>query len=394
MKTYLYSADILLPKKDFERWAVIACDQYTSDRGYWKEVEDLVGDVPSALNIILPEVYLAETEQRVQKINETMQEYLDNGVFNTLSNSLIYVEREITGGALRRGVIGMIDLEEYEYTGERDAIIRSTEQTVSERIPPRVKIRKNAPLELPHVMLFINDPEDTVIGQLTDKKGSLEKLYDFSLMKNSGNIKGFKVCQNDAQNINLALDRLSKEGFVFAVGDGNHSLATAKECYRQSGNGNCRYALVEVVNIYEKSIEFEPIYRVLFGCDKEHLLGEMKKKLNFCDSVDSQKITIVTKGNEEEISVMPTAKLPVGTLQTFLDGYIAENPSVEIDYIHGIEDTKRLCQMDGAVGFIFDGMKKDELFSAVAADGSLPRKTFSMGHADDKRFYIEARKLK
>lgn len=394
MKKYLYPADILLPKKDFEKWAVIACDQYTSDGEYWKNVENTVGDTPSALSIILPEFYLKETEQRIQKINAAMKSYLDGGVFTEYKNSMVYIEREITGGVIRHGIVGMIDLEEYDYNPGSSALCRATEQTVAERIPPRVKIRKNAPLEIPHVMVFINDPENRVLGPLSESKNSLSKLYDFSLMQKGGHIEGYLVEGAGCEEVNAALETLVDNGFLYAVGDGNHSLATAKECYRQNPTDKTRYALVEIVNIYDAAIEFEPIYRVLFNCDKEDLLAAMKKELHLTERAEgAHAFRMVDKNGSSMLYAEPDAKLPVGTLQAFLDRYISERAEVEIDYIHGIADTEKLCTAENTVGFIFDGMKKDELFAAVAADGSLPRKTFSMGHADDKRFYIEARKL-
>lgn len=393
MKKYLYPANILLPKKDFEKWAVIACDQYTSDSEYWNEVESLVGDAPSALNIILPEIYLDETNQRVEKINATMKEYLENDVFDVYNDAFVYIEREITGGHIRRGVVGMIDLEEYDYNAGSTALCRATEQTVAERIPPRVAIRRGAPLEIPHVMVFINDPENKVLGPISSKKNELIKLYDFALMQNGGHIEGYKVSGEDCEKVNAALESLVDNGFLYAVGDGNHSLATAKECYRRNPTENNRYALVEIVNIYDSAIEFEPIYRVLFNCDKENLLSEFEKAVDFTDKSCGHAFEVVTCEGSETIFVTPTAELPVGTLQAFLDNYLRNNPEVKIDYIHGIEDTKKLCEKKNTVGFIFEGMRKSELFSAVSADGSLPRKTFSMGHADDKRFYIEARKL-
>lgn len=394
MKKYLYPANILLPKTDFEKWAVIACDQYTSDADYWKAVEERVGDAPSTLRLVLPEIYLDETEARVGAINSTMKSYLDSGVFECYADSFVYVEREITGGVIRRGVVGMIDLEEYDYNAGSTALCRATEQTVAERIPPRVAIRKNAPLELPHVMVFINDPENRVLGPLESKKESLTKLYDFSLMQKGGKISGYQVSGADCDNVNTALKALVTDGFLYAVGDGNHSLATAKECYRQNPTENNRYALVEIVNIYDAAIEFEPIYRVLFNCDKADLLQKFEAAVGFTDKKeDAHEFRVVTKNGSEFVYAKPTAELPVGTLQAFLDDYLKQNPSVKIDYIHGIADTEKLCEAENTVGFIFDGMKKDELFSAVALDGSLPRKTFSMGHADDKRFYLEAREL-
>ena len=394
MKKYLYPANVLLPKTDFSKWAVIACDQYTSDADYWKAVEETVGDAPSTLRLVLPEIYLDETEARVGIINRTMKSYMESGVFESFADSFVYVEREITGGVIRRGVVGMIDLLEYDYNAGSTALCRATEQTVAERIPPRVAIRKNAPLELPHVMVFINDPENRVLGPLEEKKAELAKLYDFSLMQNGGHIEGYRVTGDDCDGVNVALESLVADGFLYAVGDGNHSLATAKECYRLNPSEATRYALVEIVNIYDEAIEFEPIYRVLFNCDKADLLRKFEEAVGFTDKKEgSHEFRVITKDGDETVFAKPTAELPVGTLQAFLDDYLKANPTVKIDYIHGISDTEKLCEAENTVGFIFDGMRKDELFSAVAADGSLPRKTFSMGHADDKRFYLEARQL-
>lgn len=387
------AADILLPKDNFENWATIACDQYTSEPEYWDEVAIAAGDKPSALNIVLPEVYLSDDNSpRIDKINENMQQYLNAGVFNEFSDSLIYVERIQSDGKLRRGIVGKIDLESYDYRSGVDAEIRATEQTVLSRIPPRVEIRKNAPLELPHVMLLFDDVTDTIFSYLESNKGGFETVYDFTLMCNAGSIKGY-LLNDDAKNFVLSqFDSLKQQnnGFLFCVGDGNHSLATAKECYNQNPTETSRYALVEVVNIHDKALEFEPIYRVVFGVEPEAVVDEFIKTVG----KGTQTFTCVYGDTIKEIGVNPTAKLAVGTLQTFLDDYVKEHPEAEIDYIHGEESLKKLASRENAVGFLFDGMQKSELFSAVNADGSLPRKTFSMGHADDKRFYIEARKIK
>jgi len=222
----------------------------------------------------------------------------------------------------------------------------------------------------------------------------MEKAYDFELMKNSGHIEGYFVNSEEFDIINEQLEALINQGLLFAVGDGNHSLATAKECYRLNGSEKSRYALVEVVNIHESAIEFEPIYRVLFNVDKQELITSMKEYLTECNSTEGHRFEVVSADGREELYFKPISKLPVGTLQAFLDDYLKSHNEAEIDYIHGIDATVKLSSKDNTVGFIFDGMKKDELFDAVIADGSLPRKTFSMGHADDKRFYIEGRKIK
>ena len=386
-------ADILLPKTDFENWSVIACDQYTSEPEYWQNVKTAAGDKPSALNIILPEVYLsADNSEKIEKINQNMQKYLENDIFTEYKDSLIYVERIQSDGKLRRGIVGKIDLECYDYRSGSDAEIRATEQTVLSRIPPRVEIRKNAPLEMPHVMLLFDDVKDRIFSYLAENKDGFKTVYDFTLMCNAGSIKGYLLNEEAKQTVLSMLGELKeqKDGFLFCVGDGNHSLATAKECYNQNKNELNRYALCEIVNIHDKALEFEPIYRVVFGANPEKIIDEFIK----ATGEGSQKFTCVYGDKTRGISVKPTAKLAVGTLQTFLDEYAKNHPEVEIDYIHGTESLKKLASRENAVGFIFDGMQKSELFDAVNADGSLPRKTFSMGHADDKRFYIEARKIK
>ncbi len=387
------AANILLPKQNFENWATIACDQYTSEPEYWEKVKQAAGDKPSALNIVLPEVYLSnDNSSRIDAINKKMQEYIDSNVLTEYPDSLIYIERIQSDGKCRRGIVGKIDLECYDYRAGSDAEIRATEQTVLSRIPPRVEIRKNAPLELPHVMLLFDDVKDTVFSYLDSKKVNFEKLYDFTLMCNAGSIKGY-LLNDEAKRFVFEQFEVLKEqndGFLFCVGDGNHSLATAKECYNLNKTEASRYALTEIVNIHDKALEFEPIYRVVFGVDPQSLLDDFVKTLG----EGNQKFICVYGDNTKEIAVNPTAKLAVGTLQTFLDDYIKEHSEAEIDYIHGEDSLKKLASRDNAIGFLFNGMQKSELFPAVNTDGSLPRKTFSMGHADDKRFYIEARKIK
>lgn len=389
-------ANILLPKGGFEKWAVIACDQYTSEPGYWKNTEEFVGDAPSALNIIFPEVYLSrDNSAKIAEINANMKKYLDGGIFNTYEDTFVYVKRRLADGKVRRGIVGLIDLENYSCEKNSRTLIRATEETVAERIPPRVEIRKDAPMELPHIMLLIDDPEKTVIEPLDNE--TAPTLYDFDLMQNGGHIKGVAIKGKAAEELQNRLAGLADRGddpMLFAVGDGNHSLATAKECYRLNKTENSRYALVEIVNIHDSSLDFEPIYRLLFGVDPEEVIN------GFVDSLggeytgdDAQSFTCVYGENERQISVKPTAKLAVGTLQSYLDKYLKQNPNARIDYIHGKESLCELAKAPNALGFIFDGMRKDELFPAVLQDGSLPRKTFSMGCADDKRFYLEGRRL-
>ena len=396
MKNNLLPTDILLPKKHFEAWSCIACDQYTSEPEYWQETLACAKDFPSALKIILPEVNLKDDNSKeIAEINATMLKYLDNDVFNVIENSVIFTKRVLKNGAVRNGLVGLIDLEDYSYEKGAKTAIRATEATVIERIPPRVKIRKDAAIEIPHIMLLIDDPEKTVIEPIADSTNNMEKLYDFTLMQNAGSISGYKLTDSMLANANNALNSLKEnsiDGLLYAVGDGNHSLATAKECYKQ-GTGS-RYALVEIVNIHDKSLEFEPIYRILFGVQPEKVIADF---VDWCGGdyigTDAQKFTCVFGEKEKEISVKSHGTLCVATLQTFLDEYLKDK-NATLDYIHGIESTKNLARRDNALGFIFTGMEKADLFPAVSKDGSLPRKTFSMGCADDKRFYLEARKIK
>ena len=396
MEKFLSPADILLAKTDLQKWSVIACDQYTSEPEYWAETEKTVGNTPSALKIVLPEVYLGgDNSRRINEINRNMKEYLENGVFETLENTMILTLRTLKNGAVRKGIVGLIDLEDYSYEKGSDALIRATEATVVERIPPRVEIRKDAILEMPHVMLLINDPKKTVVEPLVQNAEGYEQLYDFTLMQNAGSIKGYKIPDEAVLEINKVLETLKNEndGLLFAVGDGNHSLATAKECYKNH-NGS-RYALVEVVNIHDSSLEFEPIYRTVFGADPNALINAFTEAMGGeYGGADAHKYTCVFGDGEIKLNLKAKSHLAVADLQIFLDEYIKANPQAKVDYIHGIENTKKVSSRENGVGFIFNGMEKSDLFPAVSADGSLPRKTFSMGCADDKRFYLEARKIK
>lgn len=391
---HFFPADILLPKTDFEKWAVVACDQYTSEPVYWEEVERVVGDSPSALRIILPEIFLSDDNTaRVERINQTMQQYLDDGVFEEHKNAMIYVERA-SNHTCRRGIVGLIDLDDYDYHKNSGALIRATEQTVLERIPPRVQIRRDATLEMPHVLLLIDDPDGTVIEPLSGQKTAFAPAYNFDLMQDGGHIDGYFLSDDAIAAVQQALDRLGSNGLLFAVGDGNHSLATAKECYRQTQNSLARYALVEVVNIHDPSIEFEPIYRVLFHVDPADFIAQFKAYTSENGGEDRQTFCAISGAQKTELHLNAVAKLPVGTLQPFIDRYLSEHPETKVDYIHGEDVVESLCKAPDTLGLLFDGMRKDELFGAIESDGSLPRKTFSMGHAHDKRYYIEARKIR
>ena len=323
-----------------------------------------------------------------------MKKYLETGVFKEIKNSFVFVERVQSDGVLRQGLIGKIDLKEFTYTAGGKGKIRSTEKTVLERIPPRAKIRKNALLELPHAMLLFDDGSNKLISFIESRKGELQKLYGFKLFGGSGSISGYRVDGEIAARVSDLLLRIEAEngGLLFCVGDGNHSLAAAKSIYEESKSERDRYALVEIVNIHSPAINFEPIYRVLFGVNGESVINEF---ISFCSEKGgrySHKFRCVRRGGEKEITVSSDFTLPVAALQDFLDN---RKSNIRIDYIHGIDSTEKIARSaDDTLGFIFDGMKKEELFSAVIKDGSLPRKTFSLGHALDKRFYLEAREIK
>lgn len=410
------SADILIPKNvDFTKWSVVACDQYTSEPEYWEKAEELVGDMPSALNLIFPEVYLSEGDGRIEKINKKMNEYLDNDIFEELKDSLIYVERKIKNGNVRRGIVGCIDLEEYDFNRGSNSVVRATEGTVLERIPPRVKIRENAPLEFPHVMILIDDEEKKTVEPLTKVKQELKKLYDFDLMADSGHLMGYLLRKQDCENVFSGIDMLYEEfdskyaikdaaKLIFAVGDGNHSLATAKTCWenlkknlseKEREKHPARFALCEIVNLHDESLEFEPIHRVVFNVDADNLLRKMHEYYNISEKENGgQHIKFITGDKCGDLYVSnPSSGLAVGTLQNFLDEYIKEYGGT-VDYIHGDDVVRKLGTQKGNIGFILPAIGKNELFKTVIKDGVLPRKTFSMGEACDKRFYLEGKKIK
>lgn len=418
MATAFKSADILLPQNtDLEKWAVVACDQYTSEPEYWEDVKRITGGNKSAIDLILPEVYLEEddVDQRIERIHDNMKSYLKAHTFKEYKDALIYIERIQSDGKLRTGIVGKLDLDEYNYQKGSKTPVRATEATVVERIPPRLKVRNGADIELPHIMILIDDREKSVIEPLEIAKDEMEKLYDFKLMKNGGFIRGYKLTKEMQDKVFEALDKLAdldafnaKYGLneptplVFAMGDGNHSLATAKEFYEQlkaanSGkdlsNHPARYALVEIVNLHSPALEFEAIHRIVTGIDRTQLLAEMICDLDMTEDKSEQKVQIVMDGKIKDMYIhKPTSKLTVGSLQNFLDRYLSENNG-KIDYIHGTDVIMKLAENKNSVGFILPDMGKEELFPTVICDGALPRKTFSMGHAEDKRFYVEARKI-
>ncbi|MCD7784203.1 MAG: DUF1015 domain-containing protein [Oscillospiraceae bacterium] len=408
MHTSFHPADILLPKEsiDMQKWSVVACDQFTGEPEYWEKTENIVGDCPSTLRLVLPEIYLGkpDTDERIAEINRNIDDYLSSGVFREYKNAMIYVRRIQSDGKLREGIVGAVDLEEYDYRPGSSSQIRATEATVAERIPPRLKIRENAKLELPHIMILIDDPDCTVIEPLSGKISGLEKLYDFDLMQGGGSISGYLLRDEEISSVDSALGELSKKSeLLFAMGDGNHSLATAKEHYERlkrenpgvdMSNHPARYALCEIVNLHSPALEFEAIHRIVTGVNPQHLLEKMSEKLDTSPDGDGQKLTVVTGDTEQTLTIHhPLSKLAVGSLQTFLDEYLRDFGG-EIDYIHGEEVLRSLAGNPNSVGFILKPMDKSDLFPAVIQDGALPRKTFSMGHAEDKRYYLEARRIK
>ena len=414
-------ADILLPQNcDLTKWSVVACDQYTSQQDYWERVAQTVGDAPSTLKLILPESQLehGHFEEHIADINRTMDEYLDEGLFRTLPNALLYVERWLDNKKLRRGLVGVVDLECYDYNAGSSSLIRATEGTVITRLPPRVAVRRNASLELPHIMVLVDDPDKQLIEHLTYETDRMEEVYDFDLMERGGHITGYLLPEDLQADVCEILNTLArphdfarkydakgKPVLLFAIGDGNHSLAAAKAAYEEKKQHTpqeqwadlpSRYALVELVNLHDESLEFEPIHRVCFDVDADELMKDFLAAYpgaHYGDG-DGHTITYVFDTEVGKITIpKPTAQLPVGTLQEFLDQWM-QTHSGRIDYVHGDDVTWELGRKPGNIGFLLPAMGKDELFKTVIFDGALPRKTFSMGEAHDKRFYLEARKIK
>jgi len=418
---------------DLKKWAVIACDQFTSEPEYWHDVEKIVGDSPSTLNLTFPEIHLEKPGEmeHIKNIQATMNKYLDNGTLQP-REGLIYVERTV-GRKTRRGLMLCLDLEHYDYSKGSRRLIRATEGTIVERLPPRIKVREGAALELPHILVLIDDPNQSVIEPVGAAKSNLEKLYDFELMLDSGHLAGYAVSQELEANVIEALIELAqpetfavkygvsrdKPVLLFAMGDGNHSLATAKAIWEkikpQAGlNHPARYALVEIENVHDEGLEFSPIHRVLFGLKKDLFAAissefgtnfsymavsnaeEMFKGVAAADQ-GRQLIGLVGGSMDQKFGVVeimnPLSNLAASSLQPFLDSFMKSGGAEKIDYVHGEEVVVRLGSQPGNAGFYLAGMHKSELFKTVILDGALPRKTFSMGEAREKRFYMEARKI-
>ena len=419
MKRYFFPANILLP--DFsavegKKWACVACDQYTSQREYWEKAFALALGSPCTINLMLPEAYLDREAEMIPRINAKMQEYLCD-VLCEHESTVIYLERTQADGRVRRGLVGCVDLEDYDYSKGSETLIRATEGTVLERIPPRVAIRRGVAIEMPHIMILIDDPDRTVIDPVAKRVSEDAVAYDFDLMANSGHVKGYFVSEQDFKGVDEALERLAtrdkmreKYGvdaapLLFAMGDGNHSLATAKALYEEikeemgeeaAWEHPARFALCEIVNLHDTALDFEPIYRAIFGADAAELADAFGNYVDaLCGTAERQTVTLIDGSGERNIEIRhPVSQLAVGTVQNFLDEYEKLHPEVTVDYIHGEDTVRELVKDEGAIGIIYDGMSKDMLFKTVICDGALPRKTFSMGHAEDKRFYIECRKIR
>ena len=426
--------NIVLPQKelDLQKWSVIACDQYTSQPDYWHAVEQIVGNSPSTLNLVLPEVFLEEddVQDRIIKTQTNMKKYIDEGVFFE-HEGFILVERTVSGKT-RHGILLALDLEKYDFNKGSQTLIRATEGTIIERLPPRIRIREDAILEFPHILVLIDDPLKTVIEPLITKKHELNKLYDFELMMESGHIKGFSIQDQILEShVVEALTQLSNlDSFrkkyniqddrgvlLFAMGDGNHSLATAKAIWEKKKkivgfNHPSRYALVEIENVHDDGLEFKPIHRVVFNlrCDPfESMIDFWNGDIEIQKDLSKQEMIKIIDSNlghthkfgfifNNSFSVIiinsSKSNLMAGELQYFLDHWACIPNADKIDYVHGADVTCELGNRDGNCGFYLPAMKKDDLFKTVILDGALPRKTFSMGEAKEKRFYLEGRKIK
>ncbi len=414
---------ILLPNCDLSVWSTIACDQFTSDDSYWAEVTAMAEGRPSAYHITLPEIYLKEgpasVEQRIASINRTMRQYLSDGLFRAYPDAMIYLERTLADGRVRKGLLGLVDLEQYDYHRGASSYIRATEETVLERIPPRVKIRRGASLELPHLMLLLDDPNRELIEVLSERKGAYTPVYDFDLMMRSGHVSGFLLDEQAKDYVSQAMLRFSDPAYfqnkyatdasplVFAVGDGNHSLASAKECYEAlkqtlgaeaAAHHPARYALAELVNLHDPSLDFEPIYRLISGVELDTLLAFLRQQAPDFHGGGSKpgEISLYFQSELERRTLsisVPSGMLPVSVLQPLLDQFLSAHPEASIDYIHGLDTIRALAKEPGNIAITFQGMRKADLFPGIIQGGVLPRKTFSMGHAEDKRFYLEARRI-
>lgn len=405
MKT-IRSCDILVPNNcDHQKWSVVACDQFTSERGYWKKLEDFVGGADSTFKLIFPEAYLEDSnkDERIDNINRTMKEYLDGGVFKTLKDSFIVCKRTTASGISRLGIVLAVDLEDYCFTHPSNAYIRSTEGVVLDRIPPRLKIRQDAPVELPHIMLLIDDRKHSVIEPIWAAREGLEKVYDFDLNMGGGHLEGYRI---DSQIVIDAFEKYvdsvqdlygtGKNDFIFAVGDGNHSLATAQAHWKRIKEGltdaqkavhPARFALCEVENLHDDGIVFEPIHRFVFGVG-EDFIRYMQANLS-----GEKEVKAFDKNGEYVLKVDRIGAKAIKDIQSAIDEYLKAHGGT-VDYIHGIEHLKDVASRNDGVAIAMPKIEKEELFDYVLKNGTLCRKAFSMGEAEEKRYYFEAKKIK
>lgn len=399
--------DILLPERaDMHRWSVIACDQFTSDAAYWRAVQDTVGDAPSTLRLMLPEFYLGKCDEAAatRAIQQTMHAYLEGGVFRTVPHSLVLVQRTLPGGAVRCGIVGALDLESYDYAPDSVTPIRATEGTVASRLPARVRIRAAAALEMPHIMVFYTDPEDAICREAEALAG--DTLYDFDLMAGGGHICGRRIAGDAADRLAAALcaTGVGTDGahpMRFAIADGNHSLAAARQCWlekkktltpEQAAVDPARYALVELVNLHSPAVTFEPIHRVLFETDAAHWLDAAEGALAAADG-HGYAVTLLAGAQRRDIFARGSSLgETIAALDAFCASYMQAHGG-RIDYIHGDDEAVDLAAGDGCCGILMPRMEKEELFTSVLRSGPFPKKSFSIGLGADKRYYLECRKL-
>lgn len=389
-------ADILLPRvDDMTKWSCIACDQFTAEPEYWREAERIVGSEPSTLRLMLPEAWLGvrDSAAETRKIYAAMKDYVNRGIFRTVEDSFVYVERTLPSGAVRRGLVGKLDLECYDWAPGSATPVRATEGTVESRLPARVEVRRGATLEMPHIMVFIDDPENSVIPSAAGG----EALYDFELMLGGGHIRGSRVTGEAAERLTAALE--APEGSVrFAMGDGNHSLAAAKRCWEQIKRNlpeselethPARYALAEIVNIHDEAVTFEPIHRVLLETVPRGFIEEAAARL---PRGKGQAVTLLAGRREMEIET----GMPLGALVALVDELLGDwrrEHGGEPDYIHGDEEARALGGKPSSVGVLLPRLEKAELFPYITEHGPYPKKSFSIGHARDKRYYLECRAI-
>ena len=417
MKNIFRRADILLPKaQDMHRWSVVACDQFSSQPDYWENLEKLTAGVPSTLHLMLPEAYLEERDQfaEAEKINAEMEKYLAEDVFESIDECYIYVERTLASGTVRRGLVGVLDLEEYDYSPDSTSPIRATEGTVVDRLPPRVRVRRGAVLEMPHIMVFIDDASDSVLASLTAKRESLPGLYDFELNAGGGHLRGYMVSGDDAAETEKAIEALGDETVlrgrygdkapaIFAMGDGNHSLATAKKCWEEikptlsdseMESHPARFSLVELVNIHDEAITFEPIHKVVFETENSGFISEAEKFWSEHSGGEGHRIRLVSGDTEKELCVggLTIGQL-IGRAEEFCQSYMAAHGG-RIDYIHNDDTAIGMGRRQGCAAVLLPKMEKGELFPSIIESGPFPKKSFSIGHAEDKRYYLECRRIK